>query len=625
MNARRAATVATMVLAMALLFAACGKGGGSSPGAAAFDALVKKDAITLSDPEKKYLVDIARAAVTGAPSPIDAGMAEGVHAADARAAWVSVTRPKDRALVGFGTGLSVAEAVESAGKNLAKAQGNIVPGRIRIDILDSSDKKRRGKPDKAWKKDHSLTGVAFDISPTLALLPKEIVDFDVMRKNGKFSRGNLKRLLRHRGIDTSVGDNLSGLDAVGYAYFETLQFQEDEDGSIFDLYRGNRLAGFDATPERLDIAIRAAGDYLKNAVDERGKFLYLYLPQYDKPGKGYNLLRHAGTTFAMGQIYEQTRDPELLEAIRRALAFLDRTSDGPDEIDAKTHDWRAVATRGEYAKLGGSGLALLAFSTYTRITGDQQYLPLMHAYGRFIEYMQEPNGDMRQRYWYKARDKGRKVKPVLYYPGEAFFGLSMLYAIDGDERWMNVVEKGIDFIADVRDAEVPTDKLEHDHWMMYAVNQMNKFKPKENHRRHAKRVMEAMMNQFIFESEFPDYVGGYYRRPQTTPAACRLEGSSAIYEMALREGETQYADEIFRQLVIGAGFLMRNQYNEVNTIYFPNANATIGGYQMNFWTPEIQIDFVQHSTSALISTRNAILNREGAKEGEAEEELKPAA
>ncbi|MCZ7582352.1 MAG: hypothetical protein M5R36_02905 [Deltaproteobacteria bacterium] len=406
-----------------------------------------------------------------------------------------------------------------------------------------------------------------------------------------------------------------------------MSFMEDGNGGVIELHRGNRTDGFDVTPERLYEAIDAAGHYLKNAVTDTGKFHYLYYPQFDSYAKSYNLLRHAGTAFSMAQIYEITRDPELLDAVKRALEYLVGVSMGPDENDRKTHDWMAVTQpRALYAKLGGSGLALLAFGNYTRITGDKQYVPLMQAYGRFIEYMQEPNGHMQQRYWHKPKDKGRQTKPVLYYPGEAFFGLGTLYALDGDMRWMKVVEKGIDYIADVRDINTPTKKLEHDHWLMYATNEMTKVKVKENQLRHARRVTEAMLGTFNYEDKDPFFVGGYYKRPKTTPAACRLEAKTAVYEMAKRIGDDELAERVYETLVLGAGFLMRNQYNDINTMFFPDPKEAIGGYQGHYWDPGIQIDYVQHSTSALIGTRRIMLERQAdASADDAAEELKPAA
>ncbi len=575
--------------------------------------------VRLNAEEKQQILDNAKALLRDEKSAEDKERFPVLYDPEPSGVFVTVTRPLHRALTGFGEAYSIQKALENAVKDLEnRTKGmDFSQSRVRVDIIRNIGEMKLRTLNKKFHPDVTEKGLVFDTKPRVAFLGQELRDYGVFQtviKRKRYNPSQMSDLIRSRELPSSLHDQLAKGGKAQVAYFKTISFIEGADGKFEDLVRGNLLNGFEATPERLTEAINAAGNYLKQAVKSDGEFEYRYYPEKDSFADAYNLLRHAGTTFAMGQIYEINRDPELLEAIKRALGFLERVSMGPDANDSKKYDWKAVTNQDHlYAKLGGSGLALLAFGTYTTATGDMQYLPLMEAYGRFIEYMQEENGHMQQRYWHRPEDKGRQTKPVLYYPGEAFFGLGKLYEITKNPRWMKVVEKGVDYIADVRDADTPTMKLQHDHWLMYAINEMNKFKVKENHTKHAHRVMEAMLARFNYDSRDPDFVGGFYKHPKATAASCRVEGMGAQYQMAVRMGDLEWAETIFKALKLGGMFLMRNQYNEVNTIFFPNPKKTEGCYMSSFWEANCQIDTTQHSTSALVGVRRIMLERQSKK------------
>ncbi len=584
--------------------------------------------VRLNPEEKQFVLDSAKALVRGEKPKADDNRFPVLNNPEPSGVFISISRPSHRALTGFGVAYSIQKALANAAADLTpRTKGmDFSKSRVRVDIINDVGSLKERRLNKKYRPDTTLKGIIFDTKPRAAFLGQELRDYGVFSKVAKRRRYQAKQmsaLIRSRKLDSALHDQLDKGSDVRAAYFKTISIIEATDGKYLDLYRGNLLEGFESTPERLTEAINAAGDYLKLAVKSDGEFEYRYHPETDSLADAYNLLRHGGTTFAMGQIYEINKDPELLESIKRALGYLERVSMGPDANDSKTYDWKAVANQEHlYAKLGGSGLALLAFGTYTTATGDMQYLPLMKSYGRFIEYMQEENGHMQQRYWHRPEDKGRQTKPVLYYPGEAFFGLGKLYEITKNPRWMKVVDKGVDYIANIRDADTVTNKLQHDHWLMYAINEMNKFKVKDNHTKHARRVMDAMMGKFIYESKYPDFVGGFYKKPKATSVSCRMEGMAAQYQMAVRMGDQEWADTIYEALKKGGMFLMRNQYNETNTIFFPNPNKTIGCYMASFWEQNCQIDTTQHSTSALVSIRKIMLERRstmGEKSSEAME------
>jgi hypothetical protein len=96
---------------------------------------------------------------------------------------------------------------------------------------------------------------------------------------------------------------------------------------------------------------------------------------------------------------------------------------------------------GSEIKLGGNAVCLLALVKYTELTGDRQ-LPAAdgaagaghppHAgpqTGSFVHVLNAPALDVKDAF------------RVIYYDGEAAFGLMRLYGLTRDARWLAVVEK----------------------------------------------------------------------------------------------------------------------------------------------------------------------------------------
>jgi len=591
--------------------------------AAVGEQIYNLPAIELTDAEQAFVLRLARAAVLKQPIPKgDAAVYPSVYEKQPRGVFLSMPRPGKPALTGFGWGETVAAATVAAGKDLKQlaADENPAERQLRVDVIRSSDKRKTHEVKVKWSIPLDHAGLLFQTEPVVAMLPEELRDRGIIDPKGRFSTKRFKVLMNDRGMPREVLKQVQDSSKLKLCRFTTISFMEDGQGGIWPLWRGNRMDLFDPTPENLLRTIKAAGDYLKNNVKADGSFNYRYQPQWDLQSTSYNELRHAGTTFSMLQVYDVTRDPEMLEAARRALGWIERNSFGPDETDRQTHDWVALNndTR-EYAKMGGSGLSLLAFGWYTKVTGDRQYLPLMQKFARFIEYMIKDNGDIQMRYFYRQKDKGKWVKPVLYYPGEAFFGLATLYGLDGNRRWIDLAVKGIDYIADVRDAPLPDTEIPPDHWLAYSINEVHKVEPRENQARHGWRIFNAMHQQFHETHEDPSFVGGYLKKPASVQAACRLEATGALYRLAEQLGDRQRMDQCFAVLQKGSSYLMRTQYNEINTMFQPNPRQAMGGLFYSYWSPEIQIDYVQHSLSALLMTYQYTLEREKEKTAAASE------
>lgn len=600
----------TLVLCFLVFAAAC-----SQP---ALGDLPSIKAIKLTHAEKAYVLNLARAYVTESKVPaVQKKAVKNVYQSGERGAFVTVPREGDAALTGYGVGDNVAKAVEAAARELRSIarDESYDRARLRVDVIERTKKPVTYKFKDRWRMDVSREGLIFATKPPVAFLPQELRDCGVIDHQDRFRTGPFKRLMGQRGIKRDVRGQFDTTGSIKAVPFAAISFMEDGAGNVLDLRRGNRIDGFEPTAQNLLTTIEDVGKYLTQAVRQDGSFEYLYFPQTDRVSRSYNELRHAGTTFSMFQIYEITKSPETLAAATRALGWLERHARGPAPRDAGKHDWMAVNdTKFEYAKLGGSGLSLLAFGWYTRVTGDLQYVPLMEKMAEFIEYMMKDDGDVRMRYYYADKDEDKKVKPVLYYPGEAFFGLATLSQLDGNLHWIDVASRGIDFIVDIRDKKKADTSLPHDHWMAYSIRNIHLAKPKDSHVQHMWRLFTTMDARFNRNHADPDFNGGYYTRRNmlsSVSAACRLEATGSFYRLAEQVGDQERMDEFFTVMQLGATFLMRNQFDDVNTMFFSNPVKPRGGLPFGYWRPEIQIDFVQHSVSALIETYLATMERAG--------------
>ncbi|HPM78687.1 MAG TPA: hypothetical protein PK961_16470, partial [bacterium] len=399
-----------LLLVLILIASVLGACQAQSPAGADFYNIRR---ISLRDMDKTYLLQMARAELTDAAFKHDEETYPLVYTREPRGVFITLVRPHEAALTSFAMGDTIAKAVEQAALDMKRlaVRENVNTLKLRLDVIDESTDEKSRELGKRWSIDISRVGLIFQTNPVVAFLPQELRDWSVIDKQRRYSWKMVKRLIKHRALGRVLGDQFASNKVVSFAQFTAISFMEGKDNALLPLYRQNRLDGFDATPERLLEAINGAGNYLKQAVLPDGKFEYLYFPQTSKVSRSYNELRHAGTVFSMMQIYEVNQDPELLEAAKRALGYLQRMSQGPDKNDSKQYDWLAIThPEGKYAKLGGSGLALLAFAKYTAVTGDRQYMDLMRAYGRFIDYMVQPNGDVQMRYYHRPQDKGKVTK-----------------------------------------------------------------------------------------------------------------------------------------------------------------------------------------------------------------------
>jgi hypothetical protein len=472
---------------------------------------------------------------------------------------------------------------------------------LKLDVVSRVGEPQRVGPRERFAFERGLDGLAFDARSGLAFLPEEVVVRTLVNSDSEMRAANIEKHLRRLGsaLESEVDRLWSGGEAR-VRTFSTRAVYVDSEGAV-PLYRGHPELRRAGTEDLLEAAI-SAGDYLRRAVKDNGEFIYSYLPKTDEDKDDYNMLRHAGTAYSMLEIYGETRDPAILEAAERALDFLRGRL-----VECRAGEsWGSCVEEKGYVKLGGNGLAILAFAKHADVTGEHESLPLLTRLANWMLSVQEESGEFST---HKLQLTTGEVDDFVseYYPGEALFALVRLYQLDGDPRWLDAAERGAAWLIEVRDGDLTDDELSHDHWLLYALNEIHRESPRELYLDHALRLARVISTSQNREPDFPDWRGSYYRPPRSTPTATRSEGLSAAWELANRAGHAEEAAEILEATRLGVDFQYQLQFRPESTLYLPDPERALGGFPRSLTNFEIRIDYVQHNLSSLLALRRILL------------------
>lgn len=609
------------ILAASLLFSfvACEKSNNSQ------GPNLKINAVQLTVADKDFLLAAAKAKLGNETAPSgDKKSHPNLFLKKKSALFLSLTFPDKTAKLDFGQGQTVMDALDDAVAKVSKQASDAErkTGRVRIDVVNKLMKRKVINKKKGPPFEPSIHGVYIRTNPPIALHPLEIVSRGMYRERGpekkskwKFEKKGFQKVMKYRGESSSRTKALLAMETIPIRPFTVESFIENAEGKALDLYRWSPKE-LNPTPELILERAKLAGKYLSSIVKENGQFDYRYYPETNKSTKSYNLLRHCGTIYAMGQLYDLTKDEKILASAKKAIEYVmkNHLTDPRQDKDADL-DWQCIRGEGyldykrDYCKLGGGGLFLVALSTYTTATGDKSYLPTMEKLAKFIEYMQKDDGKMVSKYYFT--DKEHKPFTSLFYPGEASYGLGLLYQLDSNMAWIDVGHKATNWLAKSREGTVSW-RLPIDHWLIIAQNELYKAKKNNTNKDHVLDIAKGItQKQRIDPNQLPepDIYGGWGRRPGTSSNATQTEGLIAAYRLALQSGDDP--EPFFAAAFNAVNILFRLQYTDVGTSYFDDPKRIIGGHMHKINKPEIQIDDTQHTLSALIGVYKILQERKG--------------
>jgi hypothetical protein len=338
-------------------------------------------------------------------------------------------------------------------------------------------------------------------------------------------------------------------------------------------------------------AARAGGDYLVRIQKPDGSFHYYYDAAYDRfDSRRYNIVRHAGSTISLLELYNATHDIRYLESARRAVIFLKtrfRRGPGRNTIYVLDYDGKA--------KLGANGLALVALAKQIHLDPKSADRKSAAGLANLILAMQRTDGSFETRFGIRQNDPSGAAS--LYYPGEAMLGLTRLFELNQDKQLLEAARRAADFLID---SQRRMSSLPADAWLMQALEALYEIGHEKKYAEHTMALADAMIADQYTDNDPENYAGGFGPgSPRATPAASRAEGLVSAYRAARLTGDPR-ASRIAASLKASAEFQLAQQLTAQNNARLPNPQRAAGGFREGLTSMKIRIDFVQHNISSLL-------------------------
>ncbi len=360
--------------------------------------------------------------------------------------------------------------------------------------------------------------------------------------------------------------------------FKTKGYFSDTPAGAHDLYDSEYAAfgtrKYDYSPATIEKLAGKTSRYLADMVNEEGKFVYGYYPIDNEELEGYNIIRHAGTTWNLILQYEMTGDKSLIAPIDRALSYLDTYLHYKDNNTAFLND------RGTL-NVGGNGISLLAYVCYAEIMKSDKYNDTIKALANGIIYMQKEDGG----YIHTLRKADYSVYKeyiVVFYDGEATYGLLKAYGLLGTKKYLRAAEKAADYFIANNYEEL------HSHWIAYSFNELTKYTPKEEY------FNFGLLNVH-------GYTDKVHRTVSAAHTACETMG--ATFELYVRMKELGIECDIlddFDEEMLFKAFSRRVKYGlhyfiqPEQAMYFVNPRLVLNSFVVREDAFRIRIDDIQH-------------------------------
>jgi len=475
-------------------------------------------------------------------------------------------------------------------------------------------------------------GSAFVYMPTDAvtlshLSVKHVLDF-VSQKIGvaKSARQRSERIERIM----EVGTKWSKITSVAFV-------TDGED--ILPLYRGYPMP-VEFSGEKMFEATKTCAKWICENMGPDGRFLYYYDPIKDSvidhvhPNRTlednyYNILRHSGGIIALLKMYEATGDERFMTAAEDAFSFLIK------QVREHSHEGRRafyVFYNGK-AKLGGTGIALVALMRYYQLTGDTRYNEYIFGMAQHIISRIREDGELTGYYIHPRFNDGRPIlSPTeqqvgelfsFYYPGEALLGLALfereMPLTDEYRREVkDAARRALDFLVKVRPVKYAEkfEPLPSDGWLMQAIELWADYEEFQR-REYLDFVFndaKAMISHMYTERDalYYDYAGTFYYGygDHAYPDAARGEGLIAAYYLAAKTGEEELADFFLENCRTAARALMHTYNSRESTYMHRYPSKSIGSFRLKFTRQWVRVDMAQHAVCLLLRLLSATESQE---------------
>jgi hypothetical protein len=512
-----------------------------------------------------------------------------------RIVFISFSRYPTPAYIYRGNAFGIISALKDAFLQMAHDWGEQVLDQIvKLDIVQNCRSLGTISLDSSKVSiNETLEGVAFSRESRVNLLASQLAGHAVIERK-RIRRLHLYNAISHLPYLSACYALLEDSDQTEAYAFTTASVLINHK-KIIPMYRGKRVSQ-KPTPEDLKYRLTLAAFSLVRGMYQHGRFDYSFNPQLNRSSSDYNITRHAGTVYSLFEFTQVFPHEAVLNSAKNALYHLTQHI-----LPGSTKDSLCVVERG-WAKLGSASLTAVAFSKYIEVTQDKQLLPTLLKLGEWIvDKIQADGRCFPQKVFYLSTTPSLSKYESIYYPGEAILGLLRIFLLDPNPKWLDAAERAATWLITVRDKDLKESELIHDHWLLYGLNELYRHRPKSIFIEHTKRVCNSIMAAQITESAYPDWIGGFYNPPRSTPTATRAEGLCAAFYLLRDYGsDHDYLKKILNSLEQSILFQFKTQFLEESCIYFPDPSKALGAFHGALTNYEMRIDYTQHNISSLL-------------------------
>lgn len=515
--------------------------------------------------------------------------------------FLSASDMKTRAIVQNAAENSPADAWNIALEKLEKilSSEKIEPKILRADWVTSSEKMTWQDFNKLLgetRRNYFRRGLALDEDYKIAFTETEMNANYMLYKDGKTGS---KNCIFRQNYSDDYCEKRFGCKFPTPEPNQTVEIfetcgafvQEDEEPKIItgkDIYAGRRDVSVIDAETFMKLA-KSGANYLARQVQKNGRFIYGHYPCFDRIVPSYNSLRHFSSTFAMLDVYgayKKMPPMKLGKAIVTAMDYAVKHFIIKRKLD-DGNEAAYVNDLGEL-KLGANGVTLLALVKYTELMRTKKYLPLMKAFANGILSMQNPDGS----FVHVLNAEDFSVKEpfrIVYYDGEAVFGMMRLYSITKDERLLKASKLAFQrFIA-------TNHWQNHDHWLSYAVNELTLYQPDE-------KYFEFGINNFL------SFLPFIYHRDTQFPtlmelmmaADTMLERMKKMPEMA-KLLERVNLNDFYAAMEKRAENLLNGFFWPELAMFYANPESIVGSFFIRHHAFRVRIDDVEHFLSGFVA------------------------
>ncbi len=490
------------------------------------------------------------------------------------AVYISVSNGKQQAVTLNASVKSLDTALEKVYEKARKTDIN--PVWFKLDIVTEVEKISYTDFIGEHKGDTGATlrkGISFNDYFGRSLLEAEINSNGVLSyETGELSLEKINKVLQSnkKKILDKIPDTLYLFKTQGYFSDTVSDAYKLSSGS----YAASGTRKYDIDRYEMVTLAEKSSAYLADMCGEDGKFVYGYYPIDNEELEGYNIIRHAGTVWNLILQYDMTGDESLLAPIERALDYLSKQMHYMNEDTAFLND------RGTL-NIGGNGISLLAYVSYAEIVKSDKYNKLIEALANGVIYLQKEDGG----YIHTIRKSDYSVYKeyiVVFYDGEATYGLLKAYGLLGNKKYLKAAEKACDYFIANNYEEL------NSHWIAYSFNEVTKYSPKEEYFNFGLKNVHG----------FTDKVNRTVTAAHTT---CETMGATfELYDRLLKSGiKCDMLEEFDGDLLIEA-FEYRVKYGlyyfvrPEQAMYFSNPQLVLNSFVVREDNFRIRIDDIQH-------------------------------